>query len=164
MTWLSGNLSRIRLLLVCTVITTVMLPTSSHAVMPDSPASEAAGDPELLTAERLVKEQQFEQSIPFLSRVIGRDPANADAYTYLAFSQRKLGFLNEALGNYLRALDLDPDHISAREYLGELYLQLGERSRAEEQLSRLKLLCPLGCEAREDLTRAIAESSSLQPR
>jgi tetratricopeptide (TPR) repeat protein len=125
-------------------------------VIVDVPGSEASGDEELVAAERLVKERRFEEAIPLLQRVIGRDPGSADAYNYLAFSQRKVGLLDEAMSNYMRALNLDPDHIGAHEYLGELHLQLGQRDKAEEQLAILVRLCPLGCEAREDLAEAIA--------
>jgi Flp pilus assembly protein TadD len=147
----------------CAVIAAVAMPATSHAVMIDHPTSEVAGDAEFLAAEHLVKEQRFEEALLLLKQVLARDPGNADAYNYLAFSQRKLGRFEEAFANYMRALDLAPDHMGAREYLGELYLQLGRRDKAEEQLSRLMVLCPLGCEARDDLARAISESRRNQP-
>jgi tetratricopeptide (TPR) repeat protein len=144
------------MLLAWAIIAAALLPGISHAVIVDVPGSEVSGDEELVAAERLVKERRFEEAIPLLQRVVGRDPGSADAYNYLAFSQRKVGLLDEAMSNYMRALNLDPDHIGAREYLGELYLQLGQRNKAEEQLAILVRLCPLGCEAREDLAQAIA--------
>ena len=148
----------------CALAASAIWPSSSQAVLLDEAAPETREDKDFATAERLVKERHFTEAMPLLKAVIARDPGNADAYNYLAFSQRKLGHLGEALGNYMRALDLDPDHIGAREYLGELYVQLGEMDKADEQLTRLKLLCPLGCEARDDLARAIAESSLQQLR
>jgi Flp pilus assembly protein TadD len=141
----------------------VAMPVTSHAVMIDNPNSELVGNAEFIAAEHLVKEQRFEEALLLLKQVLAQDPGNADAYNYLAFSQRKLGRFEEAFANYMRALDLDPDHMGAREYLGELYLQLGRRDKAEEQLSRLMMLCPLGCEARDDLARAISESRRNQP-
>src|SRR4028119_909481 len=149
-------------LLAWAIIGVVMLPAISRAVIVDNPSSEASGDAEFVAAESLVKERRFEEALPLLRRVIGRDPGNADAYNYLAFSQRKVGLLDEAMSNYMRPLDLDPDHIGAREYLGELYLQLGQRDKAEEQLAILVRLCPLGCEPREDLAQAIAASNRAQ--
>jgi tetratricopeptide (TPR) repeat protein len=146
------------LLLACAATAATILPTPLYGIPLDDPAPSSAGDAEFLAAERLVKEGRFQEAMPVWRGVLARDPSNADAYNYLAYSQRKVGLFDEALANYLRALDLDPDHIGAREYLGELYLQIGRRDKAEEQLSLLVRLCPLGCEAREDLARAIADS------
>jgi tetratricopeptide (TPR) repeat protein len=155
--WLSGFPRYGLLLAFYTALSIVIWDHPAYAIIEDVPSADVARDAEFVAAERLVKERQFAEAIPLLQRVVARDPGNADAYNYLAFSQRKVGLLQEALHNYSRALDLDPDHIGAREYLGELYLQLNQDDMAEEQLARLKVLCPLGCEAREDLARAIAE-------
>ena len=153
---------RLGVVLAWSALAAMMLPVTAHAVILDTPAPGASDDAEFVAAERLVKERRFKEALPVLQRVIGRDPGNADAYNYLAFSQRKVGLLDEAMGNYMRALDLEPDHIGAREYLGELYLQLGQRDKAEEQLAVLVRLCPLGCEPREDLAQAIAASKRAQ--
>jgi len=39
---------------------------------------------------------------------------------------------------YLKALKIDPDHIGALEYLGELYYETGRVDKAEDLLERLK--------------------------
>ena len=122
----------------------------------DEAAPAAVQDVDYVAAERLVREERFAEALQLLTRVIARDPVNADAHNLLGFSQRKLGLFAEALASYGRALDLDPDHIGAHEYLGELHAERGDIDRAEEHLARLVQLCPLGCEARSDLARVIA--------
>ncbi len=94
--WRSAKLGG---LLAWAAISAMMLPAISHAEIVDNPASEASGDAEFVAAERLVKAQQFEEALPLLQRVVGRDPGNADAYNFLAFSQRKVGLLDEAMRN-----------------------------------------------------------------
>jgi tetratricopeptide (TPR) repeat protein len=44
--------------------------------------------------------------------------------------------------HYQMALKIDPDHRSAHEYLGELYLQMNQPANAENQLQVLKKACP----------------------
>ena len=55
----------------------------------------------------------------------------------------------------MRALYLNPEHLGALEYQGELFLTLGDLKRAEWNLSRLKQLCSVVCEERDDLAEAI---------
>jgi Flp pilus assembly protein TadD len=140
----------------CALVVLFAGATPGKAAPGDEASPTAALDVDYAAAERLVQEKRFAEALPLLARVVARDPANADAHNLLGFSQRKLGFLGEALVSYRRALELDPDHIGAHEYLGELHTEQGDLGRAEEHLARLAQLCPLGCEARDDLARAIA--------
>ncbi len=50
-------------------------------------------------------------------------PKNPDILNMLAYSQRKVGKLDEAFANYEKALKLRPRFPEAREYLGEAHLQ-----------------------------------------
>ena len=61
---------------------------------------------------------------------------------------------------YVKALELQPDHKGAHEYLGELYVQTGDAAKAKEQLTILTRLCPASCEKREDLEKAIDAKSA----
>ena len=77
----------------------------------------------------------------------------------MGFSLRKTGDYTTALTFYKKALDFDADHKGAREYLGELYVETGDLSKAREQLAVLARLCPQGCEEREDLEKALASAA-----
>jgi tetratricopeptide (TPR) repeat protein len=65
-------------------------------------------------------------AIPLLRKSVAADSRNADAYNLLGFSHRKLGQIDAALAHYGKALTLEPEHRGANEYLGELYLELGD--------------------------------------
>ena len=65
-----------------------------------------------------------------------------------------------SLTYYTKALELQPDHKAAREYLGELYVETGNMEKAKEELAILAKLCPGGCEEREDLQKAISAKSA----
>ena len=78
-----------------------------------------------------------------------------DVLNYLGYAHRRLGRFDESLAYYQQALALDPMHRGANEYLGELYVELGEIDRAEERLAVLDRACPFGCAEYEDLKRRI---------
>jgi Flp pilus assembly protein TadD len=84
---------------------------------------------------------------------------HADVYSLLGFSLRKTGDYATALTFYKKALDFDANHKGAREYLGELYVEIGDLPKAREQLAVLTNLCPQGCEEREDLEKVLASAA-----
>jgi tetratricopeptide (TPR) repeat protein len=89
-------------------------------------------------------------------RGLAEDNRQADVYNLMGYTLRKTGDYRTSLTYYTKALELQPDHRAAREYLGELYVETGEMAKAEEQVSSLKQLCPSGCEELEDLQEVIA--------
>jgi len=84
------------------------------------------------------------------------DSSDADAYNLLGFSHRKLGDVEAALAHYGKALALEPKHRGANEYLGELYLELGQLDKARERLKVLDGACFFGCEEYSELKAKIA--------
>ncbi|MDV4156810.1 tetratricopeptide repeat protein [Rhizobium brockwellii] len=89
-------------------------------------------------------------------RGLAEDNQQADVYNLMGYTLRKTGDYRTSLTYYTKALELQPDHRAAREYLGELYVETGEMAKAEEQVSSLKQLCPSGCDELEDLQKVIA--------
>ena len=116
------------------------------------------GGPDLTNARALIKAEDWAAAIKELKR-LEIQGLNADVLNLLAFSQRKSGDFETSYKNYQRALKINPDHKSAREYLGELFVQTGRIDEAREQLKILERLCPAGCEEREDLAEAIAAAT-----
>ncbi|MBT6118803.1 MAG: tetratricopeptide repeat protein [Rhodospirillaceae bacterium] len=99
-----------------------------------------------------IKRGAYGAAIPILEGIVARDPADADALNQLGFSHRKLGEFPVAFDYYQQALAVDPDHKGANEYLGELYLEMGDLGSAERQLAKLDDLCGvLGCEEKTEL-------------
>jgi Flp pilus assembly protein TadD len=123
------------------------------AAMPTAPTPTASSD--YLAGEKAVKEGRYQDAVGLLSKVVQREPDNADAHNYLGFSLRKLGDLDKAQAHYRTALQLEPNHKAALEYYGELFLQVKDLPRAEEQLTRLQRVCPSGCTERAELEKAV---------
>jgi tetratricopeptide (TPR) repeat protein len=114
-------------------------------------------------AEYLIKGEQYDEAIVLLQRVVNQYPNDTDAWNLLGFATRKLGRNQEALGYYQKALALDANHRGANEYLGELYLQMGDLKKAEAQLAILKGICGSNCEEAEDLSADIADYKAAHP-
>ncbi len=125
------------------------------------PAEAAGGgslkpkNPDFAQALKLVNDGNFAAALPFLEKVVTAEPKNADALNVLGYSQRKLGDRDAALENYLAALEIDPEHRGANEYLGELYLEAGELGKAEERLKVLDGACFFGCDEYSELKESI---------
>lgn len=108
-----------------------------------------------LDAVRQIHAQQFEAAIDALRDLAFRVGPDPDILNYLGFAHRKLRRFDRAQTYYERALALDPDHLGANEYLGELWIELGRVGAARAQLERLDRLCPFGCSEYEDLRRLL---------
>ena len=95
----------------------------------------------------------FEQALENLS-------TSADLQNFLGYAYRKSGDLSKALEHYRIALEINPDHKGALEYLGEAYITLGDLKSAKIQLERLKHLCsPIPCEELKALQQAITHAA-----
>ena len=121
----------------------------------DGSSTEAASETAYAEARALVDAGNFVAALPILISITKDDAANADAWNLLGFTNRKLGNLDEAAVAYDTALTLNPDHLGALEYQGELFLETGKPDLAKANLERLKGLCG-ACEEAEDLGSAIA--------
>lgn len=113
-------------------------------------------------AVKAVKAGHYRTAIPLLEREVARDRNSADAYNYLGFSHRKLGNLQAAMDNYRMALQIDPKHKGAHEYIGELYLMRNDIAKAKEHLAKLDDICWLGCEEYDDLKAAVRQYEAKQ--
>jgi Flp pilus assembly protein TadD len=132
-----------------------LLPAPALAV--DNMSSTDA--PDLTSVRAKLKAKDYAAALTEL-RDLAEDVQQADVYNLLGFALRKTGDFKTSLTYYTKALELQPDHKAAREYLGELYVETGNMEKAKEQLAALAKLCPGGCEEREDLQKAITAKSA----
>lgn len=135
---------------------TLALGTGSALAMGGSTDTAKPADPTYDAARQLVEEGNYAEAIPLLEQVVAKNPKHADALNYLGYSNRQLGNNDAALAHYQAALAIEPRHRGANEYLGELYLTLGDLPKAEERLEVLDKACFFGCEEYSELKNAIA--------
>ena len=63
----------------------------------------------------------------------------------------------EAFENYNNALELDPKHRGTHEYIGRLYLNLGQLKKAKMHLKNLDEICFFGCKEYSMLKKAVED-------
>ena len=120
-------------------------------------------DSPLKPFHELIEDEKYQQAITELDQALRDDPDNADMLNLMAYSQRKLKHFDIAMDYYQQALSIEPQHRGANEYLGELYLQLGQPNKAEERLEVLDKECFFGCDEFDELEAAIAEYRKQNP-
>src|SRR2546421_2906208 len=113
--------------------------------------------PDLTSVRSKIKAKDFKAALAELTPMLATYQ-HADVYNLMGFSLRKMGEYKQAYTFYRKALDFDPEHKGALEYLGELYVETGEVEKARENAAQLKKLCPAGCEELADLEHAIASA------
>ena len=129
-------------------------------------AAPAAGDEDTSGTEEtrsgyeravgLVEAGDYGDALAILEDLNRTESGNADVLNMLGYAHRKLGRVETAFAHYREALAIEPRHLGANEYLGELYLETGQLDKAEERLAELAIACPSGCEERDELSEAIA--------
>lgn len=125
---------------------------------PEVAATEAEG-PNYETAKAAIDAQDFAGGARMLAQLAVTDPKNADVWNLFGFASRKMGQMGAAAQAYEMALSLNPDHIGALEYQGEMFVELKKPEEAAKNLARLKELCG-DCEQAQDLAAAIAAMPS----
>ena len=101
-----------------------------------------------------VAKKDFQRASDFFEIALQNNPNDADAANMLAYSQRMLGHLDQALQGYARALTLRPHFSAAREYLGEAYLQ-----GTLNQIKELRSYGPDGAKDLQTLIEALKEAA-----
>ncbi|MFI5030714.1 MAG: tetratricopeptide repeat protein [Reyranellales bacterium] len=123
----------------------------SQGISPAKPV-----DPNFAQAKVAIEARNFAAALPLLQQVVAKDPRDADAYNLMGYATRKSGDPNGSLRYYTTALQIDPKHLGAHEYIGEAYLMLDRPQEAEQHLARLDSLCLFGCAEYRMLKTAIA--------
>ena len=143
--------SRLRTLLLCAILTAAV-PAWADGT-PDSPPPQNLDYQAGLEA---IRASDWDRAIYNLNVAATALPTDADLQNWLGYAYRQKGNYNAAFDYFRAALDLDPSHRRAREYIGETYLITGNKAKAREQLAALERICGKSCPEYQDLQRAIA--------
>ena len=116
-------------------------------------------------AEKHIDNQSYNKSLKLLKKLTKREDLGtkrADIYNLLGFSYRKLENpdLDKSFAAYMMAIELDPSHLGAHEYLGELYLMRNQKDKALIILEKLDQLAGSNSKEYKELKIAIDEYQS----
>ena len=91
-------------------------------------------------AIKLIKKEDYFKAVTVLEKILGKTKyqKDPDILNEYAFALRKSGDLEKAEIFYNKALNIDPEHKGALEYLGELYVDTKRKDKANQLLSKLK--------------------------
>jgi len=133
----------------------LLIPLATLAVDTDDDPAAAKLDPDYAAGKKAIEMKDWNAAIKSLSSAALRDTRNADLQNYLGYAYRNSGHMELAFKHYGRALQFNPRHRGAHEYLGEAYLLVNNLAKAEEHLAALQKICLIPCEEYEDLKKKV---------
>jgi len=112
-----------------------------NVVMKKIEAAVVGGD-DFLEAEKLYKEEKYQEAADAFGRVIVGNPMYAEAYSNLGRCYLKLEQLDKAIENLNKAVELKPALAVAYRYLGEALLTKEEKDKGKDALTKASELKP----------------------
>ena len=132
-------------------------PTPTQSAQTPTPAAAKSVNTELAKVTTLLNANNFKQALADLKIIDSEFKNNADVNNLLGYSSRKLKQYKPAATYYEKALKLNPNHIGALEYQGELFVLTNKVAAAKKNLVKLEKLCGLSCDEYLDLKKAIGK-------
>jgi len=139
------------------VVAPTPTPTPTTAAPTPTPIAAKSVNSELAKVTTLLNANNFKQALSDLKVIDSEFKNNADVNNLLGYSSRKLKQYKPAATYYEKALKINPNHLGALEYQGELFVLTNKVSAAKRNLSKLEKLCGLKCGEYLDLKKAIGK-------
>jgi tetratricopeptide (TPR) repeat protein len=139
------------------VVAPTPTPTPTTAAPTPTPAAVKTVNDELAKVTVLLNAKNFKQALADLKVIDSEFKDNADVNNLLGYSSRKLKQYKPADTYYKKALKINPNHLGALEYQGELFVLTNKVSAAKKNLAKLEKLCGLKCGEYLDLKKAIGK-------
>lgn len=116
----------------------------------------AVTDADYAAGKQAMDKKNWPEAARRFEVALRRNPDSADLQNYLGYTHRNLKQFDLAFKYYKRAIELEPRHRGAHEYIGEAYLMVNDLPNAEKHLAALRGICLLPCEELDDLEQAVA--------
>ena len=115
---------------------------------------------ELQKARESIAKKNWAAAVAVLEPNTKNTANDADGFNLLGYSYRNLKRYDESLIAYKKALEIDPKHRGAHEYIGIAYIQMSQLANAKIHLDALDKICTLSCEEYRDLKKAYLAATS----
>jgi tetratricopeptide (TPR) repeat protein len=112
---------------------------------------------QLEAVTKLLESKNFTQALSDLKTMDKEFPNNADVNNLLGFASRNLMQYKQSASYYIKALRINPNHLGAIEYQGELFVKTKKIAAAKRNLDKLKRLCGVNCPEYLDLKQVIGK-------
>jgi arylsulfatase A-like enzyme/tetratricopeptide (TPR) repeat protein len=112
--------------------------------------------------EKLQDSREAAAGAAMLQRVVAKAPEVIDAWLLLGNERAKEGRFDEALAQYRRALDLEPDYDLALRNIANLYRDMGRPGDAVAGYERLLHVDPRNVQARQELAQALVDAGRVR--
>jgi Flp pilus assembly protein TadD len=124
---------------------------------PGDEGNLAERDPDYAAGQAAMQKKDWAGAVRFFEKTAVREPDDADLQNHLGYSYRNLKRMELALKHYKRAIEINPRHRGAHEYIGEAYLMMNDLPSAEKHVAALRRICLLRCEELVDLEKAVTQ-------
>jgi predicted Zn-dependent protease len=94
------------------------------------PATEAI--PTYSEAQAAVAAGDYASAQRILAVLTQSEPQNPDVWNLFGYASRNMNLMGPAVEAYEMALSLDPNHLGALEYHGEMFVQLNRVGRSSQ--------------------------------
>lgn len=143
-----------RIILAAGMAAMLAAPVTAIAAGSSTESNVSIGD-----VKRSVDRGDYRKAISKAQEYLQENSRSADAYNYIGYSHRQLGETGDARAAYDRALSIDPNHVGAHEYYGELEIKVGNMAAAEAHLGKLTMICG-SCAEQKMLSGKIAQAKA----
>ena len=139
------------------LILSLILSINAHAAGSDDSSSYAPKPKSFKEAVSLIKNGKYNDAVEAFEIILKnkKNSKNPDILNEYAFALRKSGNLGKAETFYNKALNIDPNHKGALEYIGELYVDTKRIDKAKQTLIKLEnCKCPEYAELKSYIDQA----------
>ena len=139
------------------LILSLILSINAHAAGSDDSSSYAPKPKSFKEAVSLIKNGKYNDAVEAFEIILKnkKNSKNPDILNEYAFALRKSGNLGKAETFYNKALNIDPNHKGALEYIGELYVDTKRMDKAKQTLIKLEnCKCPEYAELKSYIDQA----------
>lgn len=84
-----------------------------------------------------IEQKNYDKAKIELRNVLQIDPKHAEAYYLFGLVEEEKQNWSQALGNYSKAVELNPDYMEARAKVGRFYLLIGDVGKATEMMDAI---------------------------